>query len=210
MAFDIFAHLGAISRRVETLERDGQPAKAVIATRRYDTDAADLWDALVTPDRLRRWFAPVTGELRLGGHYQVEGNASGTVTACEPPRHLALTWEFAGAVSWVEVKLTPDGEGTALELSHVAPLNPHWDQFGPGAVGVGWELGLLGLAEHLKRPGDDVRAEGVGGWETSPEARSFVRNAAEGWGEADIAGGEAPEQARARAEATRRFYSGEA
>lgn len=210
MAFDIFAHLGAVSRRVEDREHDGQPAKAVIATRSYDTDPADLWDAIVTPERLRRWFAPVSGELRLGGRYQVEGNASGTVTACDPPRHLALTWEFAGAMSWVEVTLAPDGAGTRLELVHIAPPSPHWQQFGPGAVGVGWELGLLGLAEHLRRPADDVRAEGVGGWETSPEAKTFVRSAAEGWGEAAIAGGEAREPALAAAEATRKFYSGEA
>lgn len=210
MAFDIFAHLGAVSRRVDTLERDGKPAKAVVATRVYDTDAADLWDALTSADRLKRWFAPVTGDLRLGGRYQVEGNASGTVTTCEPERHIALTWEFGGALSWVELTLAPEGDGTRLELTHIAPINEHWDKYGPGAVGVGWELGLLGLAEHLKRPGDDVRAEGVGGWETSAEAKQLVRASTDGWGAAAIASGEDREQALTAAEATRKFYSGEA
>jgi len=209
MPFDLAAHLGAMSRTVENLERDGQPAKAVIASRSYDTDAADLWDALTSPARLRRWFAPVTGELRLGGRYQVEGNASGTITACEPERHVAATWEFMGAVSWIEIDLRPDGTGTRLELRHIAPLSEHWDKYGPGAVGVGWELGFLGLAAHLERPGDDVRAEGTG-WETSDEAKRLVRASSDGWGEAAIAAGEERGHALAAAEATRRFFSGEA
>lgn len=208
MAFDIAAHLGAIVRSVENLERDGQPAKAVIATRVYDTDAADLWDALTNPSRLPRWFAQVDGDLHLGGRFHVQGNASGTVTACEPNRHFAGTWEFGGAVSWIELDLIPEAQGTRLELRHIAPLSPHWDQFGPGAVGVGWELGFLGLSLHLLAPESDVRAEGTG-WETSDEAKGLVRAASAGWGEAAIAAGEPPETARAAAEATRRFYSGE-
>jgi hypothetical protein len=68
---------------------------------------------------------------------------------------------------------------------------------------------LLGLSEHLKRPADDVRAEGVNGWETSPEAKDLVRQASTAWGEAEIAAGEQLEQARKAAEATRSFYSGE-
>lgn len=208
MAFDISAHLGAMSRTVENLERDGQPAKAVVASRVYDTDIADLWDALTNPDRLPRWFAQVDGDLRLGGRFHVQGNASGTVTACEPNRHFAGTWEFGGAVSWIEIDLTAEGAGTRLVLRHIAPLSPHWDQFGPGAVGVGWELGLLGLAAHIAAPASDVRAEGTG-WETSDEARALVRSSSEGWGSADIAAGESEAQARKAAEATRRFYSGE-
>jgi uncharacterized protein YndB with AHSA1/START domain len=210
MAFDIITHLGGMTREVRNLEKDGQPAKAVIASRVYDTDAADLWDALTKPERLKRWFAPVTGDLELGGRYHVEGNASGTVTACEPEKSVALTWEFGGFTSWVNLKLTPEGSGTRLELEHIAHISPHWDQFGPGAVGVGWDLSFLGLSAHLERPAEDVRAEGLGGWETSPEAKGLVRAASDDWGRAAIAAGEQPQQARKAAEATRAFYSGEA
>jgi uncharacterized protein YndB with AHSA1/START domain len=209
MSFDIADHLGAVRREVRNLNKDGQPAKAVIATRLYATTPADLWDALTQPERLKRWFAPVSGDLRLGGRYQVEGNADGTITGCDPGKRMELTWEFGGAVTWVNVSLTPQDGGTLLELEHIAHISPHWDQFGPGAVGVGWELGLLGLAAHFERPGDDVRAEGTGGWETSDEARQLVRAASAGWGEAAIAAGEDIAPARKAAEATRRFYSGE-
>ena len=104
--------------------------------------------------------------------------------------------------------MTPEGDGTRLELTHTAPLSPHWEQYGPGAVGVGWELGLLGLAAHLARPDDDVRAEGTG-WETSDEAKGLIRASAAGWGEAAVAAGEDRAHALEAAEATRAFFSGE-
>lgn len=209
MPFDLASHLGAMTRTVEDLEREGQPAKAVVASRLFDTDAADLWDAITSLERIKRWFSPVTGDLRLGGRFNVENNASGTITACEPHRHIAGTWEFAGAVSWIELNFTPEGNGTRLELRHIAPINQHWDNYGPGAVGVGWELGFLGLATHLERPADDVRAEGTG-WETSDEYKGLVRASSDGWGQAAIGAGENREHALAAAEATRQFYSGEA
>jgi hypothetical protein len=34
---------------------------------------------------LRRRFPPVSGDLRLGGKYQLGGNAGGEILACEPP-----------------------------------------------------------------------------------------------------------------------------
>ena len=37
----------------------------------------------------------------------MHGNAGGEIKACDPPRHLALTWEFGGQTSWVDVQLTP-------------------------------------------------------------------------------------------------------
>lgn len=211
MPFDISDHLGAMRREVHSVEREGQTAKDVVASRLYDTDAADLWDAVTDPDRIRRWFSPVTGELKLGGRFHVEGNASGTITDCDPGRSYAGTWEFGGYTSWIEVVVMPEGDGSRLSIHHIAHHpNPHWTQFGAGAGGVGWELGLLGLAEHLKRPADDVRAEGLSGWETSSEAKELVRAASADWGRAAIAGGDDREEALQAAENTRRFYSGEA
>ena len=100
--------------------------------------------------RLPRWFAPVEGDLKIGGRYQVENNAGGEIVQCEPPRMFSLTWEFGGDVSWVNVELKAQGpEAVRLTLTHTVKLSPHWEQYGPGAVGVGWELGLLGLALFL-------------------------------------------------------------
>lgn len=207
--FDLAAHLGAMTRVVENLERDGKPVKAVVASRVYDTDAADLWDALTNQQRLPRWFAPVTGDFRLGGKYQVQGNAGGTITECDRNRKIAVTWEFMGGMSWVTITLTPAGDGTRLELEHVAPIDPHWEKFGPGAVGVGWDLTFMGLARHLAEPEATHPAEQAEGWFASDEAKTMIRTTSADWGKADIEGGEKREDALARAELTRKFYSGE-
>ena len=164
MPFDLTAHMKAMSRTVRNLERDGKPAKAVVASCIYNTDPADLWDAVTNPKRIPRWFAPVTGDLKVGGKYQVEGNAGGTITKCEREKRIEVTWEFMGGMSWVNITLTPKGTGTELELEHIAFIDPHWDNFGPGAVGVGWDLSFLGLAMYLddanwKKPSDDEWAD---------------------------------------------------
>ena len=69
------------------------------------TTAEDLWEAITTADRLPRWLMPITGDLRLGGRYQLQGNAGGEILICEPPKHLNVTWEYGGEISWVDAKI---------------------------------------------------------------------------------------------------------
>ena len=129
----------------------------------------------------------VLGDLELGGRYQVEGNAGGEIQTCEPPRLFAVTWEFMGATSWLAVELTEVAEGTRLELRHTQHTdNDFWTQFGPGATGVGWDLGLLGLGHHLAgaKDVDPAQAEA---WSLSEEGRAFSTGCADGWAQADIA-----------------------
>ena len=168
----------------------------------------DVDTNLAAADRIPRYFAPVTGDLALGGRYQVEGNASGTVTECEPPSHFALTWEFGGDTSWVEVRVSGEADGKArLALTHTALLSEHWDTFGPGAVGVGWEMGLLGLALHLADPHTfepDIEA-----FAASPDGRAFILGSSEGWSRAATDAGEDSETAAAAAKRTAAFYTGE-
>lgn len=210
MNIDVPAMIGAVVREVAVREQDGRPARAVIATRAYDTTVDDLWEAITNPERIPRWFLPVTGELKLGGRYQLQGNAGGTITACEPPRRLSLTWEFAGQTSWVNVALSEAGDGAQLELEHVAHVdNDHWKQFGPGAVGIGWELSLIGLALHLES-GVAVDPEAFAAWSASPDGRALMAASGTAWGEAHAASGEDAETARASAARTVAFYTGEA
>ena len=35
-----------------------------------------------------------------------------------------------------------------MTLEHTAVIGDHWNQFGPGAVGIGWDLALLALAQY--------------------------------------------------------------
>src|SRR4051812_35258627 len=130
---------------------------------------------------------------RLGGRYQFEGNAGGEILECDRPRRLRVSWvygEVSGPadISEVVLRLAPAGDGaTTFELEHTAIVpEEFWTTYGPGAVGVGWEGGLLGLALHL-------RGGSVGGpiaWQLSEEGRAFNTLSAEAWGAATLASGE--------------------
>lgn len=202
---------GAVRREVLTLDRDGKPAKVIRAGRDYATNPDEVWDALTNRARIPRWLLPVSGDLRLGGRYQLEGNAGGTITECDPPRRLGATWEFGGHVSWVAVTLSGAGADCAhLELEHVAHVPAEeWDRFGPGAVGVGWDLALMGLARHLGAPTASMEAGQADEWAKSDEGRGFMRLIAGKWGEAAIAGGDDRLKALEAAARTAQAYAGE-
>ena len=201
--------VGAVQRRVETVQRDGRDARIAIARRTYDAAIDDVWDALTNPERIPRWFLPVTGDLRVGGRYQLQGNAGGTVERCDRPHRVGLTWEFGGDVTWLELRLSEAAGGTVLELAHTAYVDPErWTEFGPGAVGVGWDLSLYGLGEHLRTAASLDPAE-VEAWSVSPEGIEFITGASDGWAVAAIADGDDPDAAGAAAARTTAFYTGQ-
>ncbi len=202
----------AVERTVVEREWEGKPARFVIAKRTYPTGIDDLWEALTIPERMERWFMPVTGDLREGGRYQLIGNAGGTITACNPPRKLSVTWEFNGGIGWVNVMLAEAGDGfTSLTLEHIAHDTPEgrafWEQFGPGAVGVGWDLALLGLAFHVsdanwRKPEDEAAFVG------SEDGLAFTMHSSREWGVASKVFGTDEDAAHAAAERTTHFYTG--
>ncbi|MGH8825398.1 MAG: SRPBCC domain-containing protein [Jiangellaceae bacterium] len=207
MTIDSMAAAGLVTREIRSGSRDGAPTKIAIARRTYPTDQADLWDALTNGDRIPRWFLPISGDLHVGGRYQLEGNAGGVVERCEQPESFAVTWEFGEMVSWLEVRLTTAGEGTSLELAHEAHVDPDlWGQFGPGAVGIGWDLGLMGLGLHLES-GAPVDPELAAAFSFSPEGVQFVRRAAAGWADAAVADGDEAGPAHEAAERSVAFYT---
>src|SRR5262245_7407352 len=211
MASNIGSIIGAVTREVASREHGGRPARVVVASRKYDTKIEDVWDAITNPERIPRWFLPISGDLRLGGRYQLQGNAGGEITQCEPPRHLAVTWECMGDVSWVKVDLAeaPDG-GTNLDLEHIAHVDDaRWAQFGPGAVGVGWDMTLMGLDRHLATR-SAVDPQAFMAWLGSPDGKEFVRRSSEDWCRASIAAGTPAAAAQAAANQTTAFYTGEA
>jgi uncharacterized protein YndB with AHSA1/START domain len=213
MEVDVARLVPAVTRTVKRYTKDGKPHVSVVLSRVYDTSVDDLWDALTNAERLPRWFAPVTGELKLGGRYQVQGNAGGTVTACTPPKHFAATWEFGGGVSWIEVTVTPEGGKARMTLDHIAvdDGNPHWDKFGPGAVGIGWDLGLVGLGVYFELAAQGKKSDPLEGmaWMSSDNGKAFIRASGEGWRAADVAGGNDAPTARRRSDMTIAFYCGE-
>ena len=101
------------------------PARVAVFQRRYEADIADVWSACTDPERLRRWYVPVTGDLRVGGEFEQAMMGGGTVVACEPPSFLHLSLGSRGADE-IELRLTANEDGaTLLELQHATTLDSH-------------------------------------------------------------------------------------
>ena len=215
---DVTRQIEAVERTVRAAEVDGAEAYVQTLAQEYASPLDDVWDAITDPERIPRWFLPVSGDLRLGGRYRFEGNAGGEVLECAPPAggaaHFRVTWEFGGGVTWLTVRLTSTGsDATRLELEHTARAGDippgFWEQFGPGATGVGWDGGLLGLALHLTHDAS-LPPEAAQEWALTAEGKSFYRAAADAWGRAHAASGTAGADAAAQAaDATYGFYTGE-
>ena len=174
--FDMLEELAAIHRNVA--RDDGSDTVSVTLSRAYDADAEDVWDALTNPDRLPRWFYPVSGNLAVGGSFQFEGNAGGEVRRCDRPTWLQVT--FGGPDSILDVRLAVTGEETTVELTHTVPLAMAGSGAGALFVGPGWDGALLGLGIHLRglSVGDPLEAA------NSAEVIEFNRGSISRWTEA--------------------------
>jgi uncharacterized protein YndB with AHSA1/START domain len=188
---DIPAQIGAIERDVRRTPReDGGENVTVVARRTYAAGAEDTWSALTDPARIARWLMPISGDLRRGGTFQLEGNAGGAILECEKPHRFRVT--FGGETSFLEVRLSPDGDdATTLELEHTVPIEVAQSGAGAMWVGPGWDGALMGLELHLSGEviGDPVAAA------SSPEALAFSKESVQKWADAVEASGTAtPEQ----------------
>ncbi|MFD0886461.1 SRPBCC family protein [Streptosporangium algeriense] len=200
--------INAVRRRVGTRTLDEGEARVTVISQTYDASVEDVWDACTNPERIPRWFMPVSGDLRLNGRYQLEGNAGGVIESCDPPKGFTATWEFGGGMSWIEVYLDAEPDGrTRFTLEHIAHVDDErWAEFGPGAVGVGWDLAFVGLALHLSS-GQAVGQEEGMAWTLSEEGRRFIELSSQGWREASVAAGTDEAEARAAESRTTAFYA---
>jgi uncharacterized protein YndB with AHSA1/START domain len=175
--------------------RDGRiaagDARVILMRRRYDAPVEDVWDACTDPDRLARFFMRPKGDLRVGGRFDFDGNAGGEILRCEPPRLLAVTWEYGDRpVDEVHIRLTPGDRGdTILELEHASVsrqveiagrsvdvlLND--PETGIWGLGPGWELGLLGLDAYIRGtfPSDPAAVA------TDPQILELANRCSDGW-----------------------------
>jgi len=128
-------------------------AHSAIMRRVYSTSIDELWSAITDPERINRFFLPVSGDLREGGNFSIEMNADGEILKCDAPKLLRVTWSYQGATpDEVEIRLTEVEGGTQLELEHASvrdtfvASDPKTGNYG---VGAGWELPLLYLGKYL-------------------------------------------------------------
>jgi uncharacterized protein YndB with AHSA1/START domain len=156
---------------------------------RFDTTVDDLWSALTDPDRLRRWYGEVSGDLRLGGQFRqhipsADIDATGRIDVCEPPRRLVLTSRETdesyrrgnGAPPYdqvVEATVRADGDHSVLVIEvHGMPLDK------VAFYGVGWQINVENLGAHLAggASGDDDGAR----WEQLVPAYLTLASGIEG------------------------------
>ncbi|MCZ4496336.1 MAG: hypothetical protein JWM25_919 [Thermoleophilia bacterium] len=101
-------------------------ARVATFRRTYDAPIADLWDACTNPDRLARWYVPVSGDLHVGGAFRQEMMGGGTIAECDAPSFLRLVLGSSGADE-IELRLTPGDapDTTVLELQHATTIDQH-------------------------------------------------------------------------------------
>jgi hypothetical protein len=63
---DVDHQIKAVRRNVGTRMIDTGEAHVVTISQSYDTDEADLWDAVTNIERIPRWFLPISGDLEVG------------------------------------------------------------------------------------------------------------------------------------------------
>ncbi|WP_228973485.1 SRPBCC family protein [Streptomyces sp. DH12] len=181
----ILDQINAAHREISDGPVGAGEGRSLVLRRSYDAPVDEVWSACTDPARIRRWLAPVSGDLRVGGVFQVAGHTRGRVLHCDRPRLLRATWEYGqGAVTEVAVRLTEDpAGGTLLELRHASRADVADELLrtrGPaGAVanGAGWDLTLLGLGQHLQ--GRDVEAVRR---EDAPQIREYALRSCRAWG----------------------------
>lgn len=205
---EVETQINSVRRSVGTRVLDTGWARVVGLEQQFDVTVEELWELCTTAEKIPQWFLPISGNLRIGGRYQLEGNAGGRIEACKPPDRFTATWEFGGEASWIEVKFTRAADAkSVLDLKHVAHVgDDQWAEYGPGAVGIGWDMSLMGLATHIKS-GEAVNPEAGAEWGASDEGKRFMKLSSDAWREASIAAGTQPNDAEAAAERVVGVYS---
>ncbi|KFF59823.1 hypothetical protein JF66_08595 [Cryobacterium sp. MLB-32] len=171
---DITAH--PTVREVVEAPVGDEPGLQVRLVHAYRAPVAEVWRALTDPDRLARWFLPISGDLRVTGAFQFEDNAGGTVLACESESLLRVT--FGGDTSIVEIRLRAQGpDETEFTFEHTVPLAMAGSGAGALYVAPAWDMSVLGLGLFL-------RGEFVGNpatWEGTPAMQRYARQAIDAW-----------------------------
>jgi uncharacterized protein YndB with AHSA1/START domain len=109
------------------------------------TERIAAWWPLDTHSIGKERIETVVVEGRDGGRIYERRNGGdeeswATVLAWEPPRRLVFTWQITEPATEVEVRFTPEGDGTRVDLEHRG-----WERLGAGAerrrgsYNKGWE-----------------------------------------------------------------------
>jgi uncharacterized protein YndB with AHSA1/START domain len=142
-------------------------ADPVAATVHIDAPPERVWEYFTNPEAMVRWMGEYAVlDPQPGGQFTVNVQGApvrGRFLRLEPPRLLLISWGYAGSdrlppgASTVEIRLTPDGTGTRVDLEHREL---------PDAEQVGHEVGW---AHYLAR----LRAAATGDAGPDPGTREL-------------------------------------
>jgi uncharacterized protein YndB with AHSA1/START domain len=133
--------------------------------RRIAARPSIVFDALVTPEGISRWWGPDAGavliaesDARVGGRFRVrfrmldgsEHETNGEYLEVDRPRRVVLSWRWLGGQedpgeSRVEIQLRPTSEGTELTITHTL-LH---DEESRRSHEAGWNGALDKLVRHV-------------------------------------------------------------
>jgi len=138
---------------------------AVIAkvTHQFTAPPEAVFDAWVTSEKIRKWFAPGLGELvrvavegRVGGSFSFvqrrgldDVDHIGKYLEFDRPQRLAFTWQVRGTshTSRVFIDILPIESGTELTLVH--ELAPHWADY-KEKTAASWTKMLNAMADAIR------------------------------------------------------------
>ena len=122
-----------------------------------------VFDAWITSDKVRKWFAPGLGEMvgiavdaREGGSFSFvqrrgmdDVSHNGKYLEFHRPNRLAFTWAVKGTndSSKVLVDIEPTANGSTLTLVH--ELHPYWADYREKTENA-WMKMLTAMAEALR------------------------------------------------------------
>ncbi|HEY1530953.1 MAG TPA: SRPBCC family protein [Galbitalea sp.] len=127
-------------------ESDGRAVIHVEDT--YPTDIDDLWSAVSTPERLKRWIATIEGDTSVGGTFSASftsgWDGSGRVDVCDAPHRLVVTTFDNKETTVMEAILTPVESGTHLVIEERGILLEDAPYHG-----AGWQAHIEDLALYV-------------------------------------------------------------
>ena len=156
-------------RIIGTMRELDDTQGAVRVEELYDTDIHDLWQACTSPERLVRWIAEVSGDLKVGGTvnavFTSTWSGAARIDVCDEPHHLLLTTEpETDDESQMEAWLTAEGPKTRLIVEErglpIGKLQFH---------AAGWQAHLEDLGRSLAWDG----TAHVEGWSADTAAPAW-------------------------------------
>jgi uncharacterized protein YndB with AHSA1/START domain len=130
---------------------------------RFNASPEAVFDAWITGDKIRQWFAPGLGEMvriavdaREGGMFSFvqrrgmeDVDHQGRYLEFQRPDRLAFSWQVKGTAdsSRVMIDIAPTAVGSELTLVH--ELHPHWADYRE-RMQASWSKMLTAMAAAIE------------------------------------------------------------